>query len=222
MKGRPVSYSKEELAWLHANHTMPIVEYFAAFIAQFQRHDLTAANINALRKRKGWRTGRTGHFVKGEVPHNKGKRCEEGKGGRHPNARKSQFKPGERRGVAVRLYKPIGSERISKGGYLERKIHDGLPLQSRWRAVHLLRWEEQNGPLPKGMALKCLDSDILNTDPSNWEMVPRAILPRLNGGRHKTRLAYDHAPSELRPTIMLAAKVEHRARQAQEKARKNG
>ncbi|NKI99623.1 HNH endonuclease [Novosphingobium sp. SG707] len=222
MKGRPISYSAEELAWLHANHTLPYAEYFAAFIAQFPRDDLTAANINSLRKRKGWSTGRTGHFVKGETPHNKGKSCEEGKGGKHPNARKSQFKPGQRQGVAVRLYKPIGTERMSKGGYLERKINDDMPLRARWRAVHLLRWEEQNGPIPKGMALKCLNSDILNTDPSNWELVPRAILPRLNGGPHKSRLAYDAAPPELRPTILLAAKVEHRARQAQEKVRDNG
>jgi hypothetical protein len=32
------------------------------------------------------------------------------------------------------------------------------------------------------MALKCLDGNKQNTDPSNWEAVPRALLPRLAGG----------------------------------------
>jgi len=67
--------------------------------------------------------------------------------------RETQFKPGVRQGVAVRLYKPIGHERLSKEGYLQRKIHDGLPRQSRWRAVHILVWEAANGPLPEGHAV---------------------------------------------------------------------
>jgi hypothetical protein len=78
---------------------------------------VTAQNLHALRKRMGWLTGRTGRFDRGHEPDNKGKRCPEGKGGRHPNARKTEFKKGSRSGVAVKLYKPIGSER-----HLERWI----------------------------------------------------------------------------------------------------
>ena len=48
---------------------------------------------------------------------------------------------------------------------MERKIHDGLPLQSRWRAVHLLNWEAINGPIPKSHCLKCLDGNRLNVAP---------------------------------------------------------
>lgn len=81
-------------------------------------------------------------------------------------------------------------------------------MQSRWRGVHLLNWEQQHGPVPKGMCLKCL-GERRNTDPSNWELVPRALLPRLNG---KSGRRYDHAPAELKPTIMAVAKLEHRLR----------
>ena len=63
---------------------------------------------------------------------------------------RTQFKPGVRQGRATALYKPIGSERISGEGYVERKIHDGMPMQSRWRAVHLLRWEQAHGPCRTG------------------------------------------------------------------------
>lgn len=161
------------------------------------------ASPAACRLRRGGNIGEASRFKKGQAPANKGKRMPF-----HPNSAATRFKKGERRGVAVKLWKPVGTERMSKDGYLERKIHDGLPLQSRWRAVHLVRWEEINGRIAKGLALKSLDGDKRNTDPSNWTPVPRALLPRLNG---KSGRDYDHAPAELKPTIMAVAKLEHAA-----------
>lgn len=219
MKGRAISYSADELAFIQSVSTWPRAEAHAAFCQRFGRDDVTAQNFHALCKRKGWMTGRSGCFAKGQVSWNKGKPCAPGTGGRHPNSRRTQFTKGERRGVAVKLYKPIGTERIAKDGYVERKIHDGLPLQSRWRAVHLIEWEAVNGPLPAGHALKCLDGDKSNTDPSNWEAIPRAVLARLNGGRHKRRLAFDDAAPEIKPTLMAMAKLEHRASQARKESR---
>jgi len=215
MKGVWIPYSVEQLAWIDANATLSIRDLHREFCGRFDRTDVSAANLNSLRKRRGLKTGRTGRFEKGQTPINKGKPCEPGKGGRHPNARRTHFVKGERRGVAARLYKPIGTERLSKDGYRERKIHDGMPLQSRWRAVHLIEWEILNGPRPKGHALKCLDGDRSNVDPSNWEAVPRALLPRLAGGnRHRKVVAFDEAAPELRPTILALARLEHSARAA--------
>jgi hypothetical protein len=208
MKGRQIAYSVEEMAWLEANRSMVIRDYAREFCAKFGR-EVAAVNLHALRKRKGWKTGRTGCFQPGAAPANKGQKMPY-----YPNSAATRFKKGERRGVAVKLYKPIGSERIDKNGYLERKIHDGMPLQSRWRAVHLVRWEAINGPLVKGFALKSLDGDKTNTDPANWTPIPRALLPRLNGGRGKQHVAYDSAPAELKPTILAVAKLEHKARKA--------
>lgn len=206
MKGRAISYSADEMAWLEANRAMVISDYHRAFCVTFNRSDVSLVNLHSLRKRKGWKTGRTGCFEKGSVPANKGQKMPF-----HPNSAATRFKPGVRQGVAVKLYKPIGTERQSKDGYRERKIHDGMPLQSRWRAVHLVEWEAKNGPLPRGHCLKSLDGDKTNTDPSNWEAIPRAMLPRLNGrfGRD-----YDTAAAEVKPTIMAIAKLEHRARTA--------
>lgn len=215
MKGRDIPYSTAELAWLYENRLMVISDYANAFNSKFNR-DVAAKNLHALRKRKGWKTGRTGCFEKGLVPHNKGVPCAPDKGGRHPNARKTQFKKGHgRTGVAVELYKPIGTERFDKNGYRERKIHDGMPLQSRWRAVHLIEWEAVNGPVPDGCALKCLDGNKLNTSPDNWESIPRGMLPFLNGHRG---FDYDHAADELKPTILAVAKVKHARNQAKRRA----
>lgn len=215
MKGHPIRYSAEELAWLSDNRTMPIGDYHAAFVARFGRDDVAAANLHALRKRNGWRTGRTGCFEKGQAAHNKGKKCEPGKGGNHPNAARFRFRKGERRGKAAAIYKPFGTERVTEDGYLERKIHDGMPFQSRWRAVHLINCEAVNGPVPEGHALKCLDGNRQNTDPANWEAIPRALLPRLAGGnRYRRKLAYDDAAPEVRPAILTLARLEHAARTA--------
>lgn len=217
MKGHPIPYSTAEMVWLEANRLLPIADYHRAWCAHTGRTDVKAVNLASLRKRMGWLTGRTGRFVPGQPPHNRGKPCPPGSGGRHPNAAATHFRKGERRGRAAQRYKPIGTERLSKEGYLERKVHDGLPLQSRWRAVHLIEWEAVNGPVPPKHALKCLDGDRRNTDPSNWQVVPRALLPALNGGRFKKRLAYDDAAPEVKPSVMAIAQVEHALHQHRRK-----
>lgn len=216
MKGRQIIYSAAELAWIEAHSRDERSQAHAAFCAKFNRADVSLTNFNALCKRKRWFTGRTGRMEKGNVPHNKGKPCPEGRGGRHPNARKTQFKRGSRSGVAVKLYKPVGTERISKDGYIERKINDGKPEYKRWRMVQLIRWEEINGPVPDGYCLKCLDGNRQNTDPSNWEAIPRGVAVRLVRGRSGRGFDYDHAPTEVRPAIMALAKLKHAAQTKRE------
>lgn len=205
MKGTPIRYTPRQLAFIKRHRKLPRRELYAAFVRRFpRRRNVSIANLNALCKRKGWLTGRTGCFDKGTIPFNKGKRMPF-----HPNSARTRFKKGNRTGRANQVYKPIGTERFSKEGYLERKIHDGLPLQSRWRAVHIVNWEKLNGPVPKRHCLKCLDGDKLNTDRSNWELISRALLARLN----KSRNRYDTAPAELKPAIMSIAKLRDRISQ---------
>jgi hypothetical protein len=202
MKGKPIRYSKAELRWLERNRTLPIADYHRAFCARFHRR-LKPENLHSLRKRMGWRSGRTGQFCKGGVPANKGKKCKPGTGGLHPNARKTQFKKG---GLPHNTHY-LGHERASKDGYIEISIDETNPhtgFERRYVLKHRWLWEQTHGPIPKGMALKC-KGDKTNCDPSNWELIPRGVLPRLSGrfGR-----GYDQAPAELKPTIMAVAKLE--------------
>lgn len=197
-QGRRMPIAEAELAWLEQNCTKPIADYHHEFCQAFARSDLSAEQLHALRKREGWRTGRNGRFEKGRTPANKGKPRPY-----NENSARTQFKKGNRSGVAVDKYQPIGTECV-RDGYLVRKIHDGLPRQSRWRAVHLLNWEALHGPIPEGSALKCKGARG-NPDPANWEMVPRAVLPRLN---NRWGRGYDVAPAELKPTIMAVARLE--------------
>jgi hypothetical protein len=214
-KGKAITYSAEERAWLEENRLMVISDYHRAFCDRFGRDDVALVNLHSLRKREGWSTGRTGQFVKGEAPANKGVPCAPGKGGNHPNARKTQF----RKGNLPHNANHLGHERIdATDGYVYVSVAETNPhtgYERRYVLKHLWLWQQANGPLPEGYCLKCLSSDRTNCDPSNWEAIPRAILPRLAGGnRYNRKLAYDDAPVELKPTVLAIAKLEHRARNA--------
>lgn len=210
MKGRAIGWTPYQLAWIAARRTEPRRETHAAFVARFGRAEVTLAALNALCKRRGWMTGRTGRIEPGATPPNKGR-----KGFRAPGSEKGWFRPGARQGRAAAVHQPIGAERLSKEGYLQRKVNEDLPFQRRWRGVHQINWEAENGPTPPGHVLKCLDGDRTNTRADNWVAVPRALLPRLNGrfGRD-----YDAAPAELKPTILAVAQLEHAAATAGRRA----
>lgn len=218
MKGRWIIYSAEEMAWLEANRQLPIADYHRAFSDGFRRDDVTATNLHALRKRKGWRTGRTGCFEKGSAPHNKGVPCAPGKGGRHPNAQKTQF----RKGNQPHNTNYLGHERVSKDGYVEISVDEVNPhtgYERRYVLKHVYAWEKVNGPVPAGMCLKSIDGNRLNTDPTNWLLLPRGVLPRLNGGRATRVMAYDTAPDELKPVLMTLARVDQKASELRRKRR---
>jgi hypothetical protein len=167
------------------------------------------SGLHQLRKREGFKTGRTGRYEKGAVPLNKGQRCPEGKGGRHPNARRTQFHSGH----VPHNTNYLGHERVSTDGYVEISIDERNPhtgFERRYVLKHRYLWVQKNGPVPEGMCLKCLDGNRLNTDPSNWEAISRATIPYLGG---RFGMDYDNAAAELRPTIMAIAKLKTRARE---------
>lgn len=164
------------------------------------------ASPAACRLRRGDNPGVAFRFPKGHVPANKGLRRPGWGPGR---MKETQFKKGVRRGVAVRLYKPIGTERISKDGYLERKVNDGLPLQARWRAVHLVVWEAAHGPLPRGHAIAFKNGDKRDIRLDNLECITRAELMARN--------TVHNLPKPLAQTVQLLGALR---RKINRKARK--
>lgn len=206
MKGRSIPYSAKELAWLEARKEAPRRELHAKFCVKFRRDDVSLKNLKAMLTRKGWKTGRTGCFVKGQVGITKGIKRPFNAG-----SAKTQFK----KGGLPHNYQGAGHERIcKKDGYVtiitaDTNPHTGADTRPVLKHKHL--WEQANGTVPDGYFLKCLDGDRTNCDPSNWKAMPRSTLPRLSGGRwHKPY--QDYAP-EVRPTILAVAELEHIARQ---------
>lgn len=159
------------------------------------------ASPDACRLRRGDHVGARTCFQKGHVPANKGLRRPGWGPGR---MKETQFRKGERRGVAVLVYKAIGTERVSKDGYLERKVNDDLPLQRRWRAVHLIEWEKANGPLPRGFAVSFVNGDKTDRRLENLTLISRADLCRRN--------SIHNLPPEIKGAITMLGALKRRIR----------
>ena len=84
----------------------------------------------------------------------------------------TEFKSGHRPAG----WKPVGSERVSKDGYVEVKVEE----PRTWRLKHQVIWEQLHGPRPKGHAIIFVDGDRLNLSPDNLLLVSRHALLVLN------------------------------------------
>lgn len=126
------------------------------------------------RLRPGTKIGGATRFKPGHGTWNKGMK------GLDIGCLETRFKPGTRSGKALQLYQPIGTERLSKEGYLQRKINDDLPIQARWRAVHLLLWEDAHGPVPAGHAVIFKDGNKQNITLDNLACISRVELMSRN------------------------------------------
>lgn len=188
--GRPVSrvYAKASHLGLHKS---------AAYLASPAAHRLDGV------------VGTASRFQKGQAPANKGLRRP---GWHRGRMRETQFQKGVRQGVAVHLYQPIGTERLSKEGYLQRKVNDDFPLQARWKAVHTLVWEAANGPVPKSYALVFKNGDKRDIRLDNLELLSRADLMRRN--------TYHRYPKEIALAIQmrgaLVRSINKRSRRAKQ------
>lgn len=117
----------------------------------------------------------------GARPWNKGIK---GSYGLHPNCRPTQFRKGKLQGRAAQVVQPIGAERVTKGGILQRKVNNDMPFQRRWKSVHSLVWEAAFGPIPPGHRVVFLPgqhtSVAAQITPEKLELVTHAELMRRN------------------------------------------
>lgn len=117
----------------------------------------------------------------GHEPYNKGKP--------HPTRGRSaetQFRPGNR----PHTWQPIGSDRASKEGYLQRKVSDTGVTRRDYVPVHHLVWRMHGREIPPQHALVFRDGDKRNFDINNLELVHRAELMRRNSvHRHGPEVA---------------------------------
>jgi HNH endonuclease len=207
--GKAISYTEAELAWIAANCALPRREAHAAFCEKFGRSDVSLQNYVGLCKRNGWLTGRTGHYAPGSMPANKGKKMPY-----NAKTAQTQFKKGH----SPHNTKFAGHERLHEDGYVYTSINETNPhtgYERRYVLKHKHLWEQKHGPVPDGMVLKCLDGNKENTDPSNWELIPRGSLPFLNGFRGPH---YASADDELKPVILTLAKLRAAKRRKVDKA----
>lgn len=99
----------------------------------------------------------------------------------------TQFKPRQPEDSAN--YRPIGSLRITRDGYLEQKMNDDPALvpARRWVAVHRQVWEAAHGPIPAGHIVTfkpgCKTTELASITIDKLECITRAEHARRNHPR---------------------------------------
>lgn len=105
-------------------------------------------------------------FKKGNVPHNKGVKGYTTTDQRKmQNMKSTQFKKGH----LPKNHKPVGTERTTKDGYIERKTQD----PNKWELLHRIVWREHNGEIPKGYNIQFKDGDRTNCKIENLYIISR-------------------------------------------------
>lgn len=153
-------------------------------------------NVLGLKKPEG--ATNSGRFVAGGTSWNKGKQFDSG--GR---SHETRFKPGHRGGRALERYLPVGSERVTKDGYIQRKISDEPTFYKRWRFVHVLTWEAAHGAVPQGHVVTFKNGDVTDCRRvENLELLHRRELMARN--------TVHNYPPELRQVIRLKGAISKR------------
>lgn len=169
-----MKYSVEQRAFLESyipgHHFKEIVEEFNR---RFPERQITVSIIKSYCSNHNIKTGVRSNFEKGHVPHNKGK-----------NQTDYMTAAAIERTKATRFQKghdnirqrPVGSERVSKDGYIEIKVAE----PNKWRLKQQVEWEKYHGPVPQSHVVIFLDGNILNTHIDNLALISRATLLKLN------------------------------------------
>lgn len=112
-----------------------------------------------------------GSFSKGHEPHNKGRKGWQA-GGRSAETR---FRTGNR----PHTWAPVGSTRL-QDGYLQVKVADTGYTPRDFRSVHVMLWEEHNGPIPDGHCVVFRNGNKEDIRIENLELVSRGELMKRN------------------------------------------
>lgn len=193
-------WSEEDIAWLVALYPDIRTDMVAEALGRRlnQCHGMAnklglkksaeyLASPDACRLRRDDNPGIPYRFKPGIVPWNKGTHFTAG--GRSAETR---FKKGQR----PHTWKPIGSLRTSKEGYLQRKMTDtGYPPRD-WVSLHVLLWCERHGPVPAGHKLRFRNGDKTDIRLDNLELVTDAENMRRNS-------YHTNYPPEIRQAIQL-------------------
>ena len=131
--------------------------------------NITSRTIKSYKANNKLNSGLTGKFRKGQTPHNKGKKMpkEVYEKVKHTMFAKGSVPPNHR---------PVGSERISKDGYIEVKVAE----PNKWRLKQRVVYEEAKGKIPEGCTIIFLDGNKRNFDIDNLRCITRSELLYLN------------------------------------------
>jgi hypothetical protein len=108
-----------------------------------------------------------------------------------------------KKGHHIHNKKPLGSQRITKDGYLEIKTQE----PNKWEQYHRLIWEETFGPIPKDKIVRFITKDKMNVHPFNLELIDRKINMKNN--------TIHRYPMEVKQSIRILSKLKKRINEKQ-------
>lgn len=203
--------TRKQSDWLGENYVDISLRKITWLFNQRYGKDLNTDQMKTFISNRGFKSGRTGCFEKGDIPANKGRKMPEGwSPGRMAE---TQFKAGHSQ---TEIF-PIWHERADKDGYIMLKTPQVNPHTGAFGYFipkHKWVWEQFNGPLPEKHVLSFIDDDRSNCDLDNLELLARAELCRRN------KMQYLQADPEIRDTIKTIAKLQHTTAQLQRKENK--
>ena len=165
--------------------------------------NITSRTIKSYKANNKLNSGLTGKFRKGQTPHNKGKKMpkEVYEKVKHTMFAKGNVPPNHR---------PVGSERISKDGYIEVKVAE----PNKWRLKQRVVYEETKGKIPEGCPIIFLDGNKRNFDIDNLRCITRSELLYLNcNGLNNS--------NEITETGILMARLDSAKNKRKKKLEKN-
>ena len=178
-------WSDEEIDFLREHYKKHTIREMVPMFNERFNVGITFNQIKGTLRRYNITSGRDGKYKKNQPSWNKGKK------GLNTGGEKGWFKVGNK----PLNYKPVGTERVNKQGYVEVKVKD----PRTWKGKHIVIWEQQNGPVPKGHVILFGDGDKTNLNIENLLLVSRQQLSWLN----KHRLIKDEV--ELTKTGLIVA-----------------
>ena len=157
-------YSEEQKEFIITNNYGKYSKELAEMFNQYFNTNITAKEIAYFRRNHKLNSGLTGQFKKGNVAHNKGKKQIEYMSQESiERTKETRFKKGNK----PKNYRPIGSERITKDGYIEVKVAD----PNKWETKNKIIYKQYFGDIPEGHKVIYADGNKLNNDINNLILV---------------------------------------------------
>ena len=157
-------YSEEQKEFIITNNYGKYSKELAEMFNQYFNTNITGKEIAYFRRNNKLNSGLTGQFKKGNVPHNKDKKQIEYMNQESiERTKKTRFKKGNK----PKKYRPVGSERITKDGYIEVKVAD----PNKWETKNKIIYKQYFGDIPKGHKVIYADGNKLNNDINNLILV---------------------------------------------------
>ena len=181
--------------------TMSSVYYRARRIGLYK----SAAFLARLRSdvnQKLLLSGETTRFHPGQKPWNRGIRFDVG--GRSSETR---FKPGHK----THNWRPIGYERMTLDGHLERKVTDTGVKRIDYRLVHHLVWRAAGREIPPGHVLTFRDGNKRNFSLDNLELLSQRDLMLRN--------SYHNYGPEVAKLVQLRVAINRQINQKERKVK---